>query len=53
MVNDSPGVELSTASLDAIRLAVYAICGWLAVLALACVVAGAYLVSVGGRTRPA
>jgi len=51
MVSDSPGVEISTASLDAIRLAVYAICGWLAVLALGCVLAGAYLVSVGGRAR--
>jgi hypothetical protein len=51
MVNDSPGVEISTASLDAIRLAVYAICGWLAVLAVGCVVAGAYLIRLGGRTR--
>jgi phage-related protein len=52
MVSDSPGVEISTASLDAIRLAVYAICGWLAVVAIGCVVAGAYLISVGGRSRP-
>lgn len=51
MVNDSPGVEISTASFDAIRLAVYAICGWLAVLALGCVVGGVYLVNVGGRSR--
>ena len=51
MVSDSPGVEISTASLDAIRIAVFAICGWLAVLALGCVVAGAYLVRLGGRPR--
>jgi hypothetical protein len=51
MVDDSPGVEISTASLDAVRLAVYAICGWLAVLALGCVVAGIYLVQAGGRPR--
>ena len=51
MVSDSPGVEISTASLDAVRLAVYAICGWLAVLAVGCVVAGAYLIQMGGRAR--
>ena len=51
MVRDSPDVEISTASLDAIRLAVYAICGWLAVLALGCVVGGLYLYRLGGRNR--
>jgi hypothetical protein len=51
MVRDSPGVEISTASLDAVRLAVYAICGWLAVFALGCVVGGAYLFRLGGRSR--
>ncbi|HUP82830.1 MAG TPA: hypothetical protein VM284_01415 [Candidatus Limnocylindria bacterium] len=51
LVRDSPDVEISTASLDAIRLAVYAICGWLAVLALGCVVGGLYLVRLGGRSR--
>lgn len=51
LVRDSPDVEISTASLDAVRLAVYAICGWLAVLALGCVVGGLYLVRLGGRTR--
>ena len=52
MVSDTPGVEVSTASLDAVRLAVYAICGWLAVLAVGCVVAGLYLARLGGRWRP-
>lgn len=53
MVRDSPDVEISTASLDAVRLAVYAICGWLAVLALGCVIGGVYLVRLGGRSRSA
>lgn len=51
MVRDSPDVEISTASLDAVRLAVYAICGWLAVFALGCVIGGLYLVRRGGRSR--
>jgi hypothetical protein len=51
LVRDSPDVEISTASLDAIRLAVYAICGWLAVFALGCVVGGLYLIRIGGRSR--
>jgi hypothetical protein len=51
LVRDSPDVAISTASLDAVRLAVYAICGWLAVLALGCVVGGLYLVRLGGRSR--
>ena len=51
MVRDSPDVEISTASLDAIRLAVYAICGWLAVLALGCVLGGLYLFRLGGPGR--
>jgi hypothetical protein len=51
MVRDSPDVGISTASLDAIRLAVYAICGWLAVLALGCVLGGVYLYRLGGRHR--
>ncbi len=51
MVRESPDVEISTASLDAVRLAVYAICGWLAVFALGCVIGGLYLVRLGGRNR--
>jgi hypothetical protein len=51
MVRESPDVEISAASLDAIRLAVYAICGWLAVLALGCVIGGIYLFRMGGRSR--
>jgi hypothetical protein len=52
LVRDSPDVEISTASLDAIRIAVYAICGWLAVFALGCVVGGLYLARLGDRPRP-
>jgi hypothetical protein len=51
LVRDSPDVEISTASLDTVRLAVYAICGWLAVLALGCVLSGLYLVLIGGSSR--
>jgi hypothetical protein len=51
LVRDSPDVAISTASLDAVRLAVYAICGWLAVLALGCVIGGVYLFRLGGRSR--
>ena len=51
LVSDTQGVEISTASLDAVRLAVYAICGWLAVLALGCIVVGLYLVRLGRRSR--
>jgi hypothetical protein len=50
LVRDSPDVEISAASLDAVRLAVYAICGWLAVFALGCVVGGLYLARLGGRS---
>lgn len=52
LVRDSPDVEISTASLDAVRLAVYAICGWLAVFALGCVIGGVYLIRLGGTYRP-
>jgi hypothetical protein len=52
LVAASPDVEISTANLDAIRLAVYAIGGWLAVFALGCVIGGLYLVRLGGRDRP-
>jgi hypothetical protein len=51
LVSDTQGVEISTASLDAVRLAVYAICGWLAVLALGCIVVGLYLIRFGGLRR--
>lgn len=52
LVRDSPDVEISTASLDAVRLAVYAICGWLAVFALGCVIGGVYLIRRGATYRP-
>lgn len=51
LVRDSPDVAISAASLDAVRLAVYAVCGWLAVLALGCVAGGLYIFRLGGRSR--
>jgi hypothetical protein len=51
LVEDTPGVEISTATLDAIRLAVYAICAWLIALALGCILAGIYVFRLGRRHR--
>ena len=50
-VRDGPGVEISTATLDAVRLAVYAIAGWMMLLAVGCVILGLYLIAVGRRAR--
>lgn len=47
MVRDGPAVDISTTTLDAIRLAVYAICGWLILLAVGCLLAGIYLFRLG------
>ena len=46
-VENGPAVDISTTTLDAMRLAVYAICGWLILLALACLLAGVYLFRLG------
>jgi hypothetical protein len=43
MVREGPAVDISTATLDTIRFAVYAICGWLILLAVGCLLAGLYL----------
>jgi uncharacterized membrane protein YeiH len=51
LVESSPGVEISTATLDAIRLAVYAICGWLIALAVGCLLAGIYVFRLGRHHR--
>lgn len=47
LVRDAPGVDISSATLNAIKLAVYAICGWLVVFAVGCVLAGLYLFRLG------
>jgi hypothetical protein len=47
LVRDGPAVDISSATLDAIRLAVYAICGWLILFAAGCVLGGAYLFRIG------
>ncbi|MEP7158419.1 MAG: hypothetical protein ABI797_03255 [Chloroflexota bacterium] len=46
-VRDGPAVDISTTTLDAIRLAVYAICGWLILFAVGCLLAGVYLFRLG------
>jgi len=52
VVRDGPAVDISTTTLDAVRLAVYAICGWLIVFALGCVLGGAYLFRLGRHHAP-
>ena len=47
MVRDGPAVDISTTTLDAVRLAVYAICGWLILFAVGCLLAGLYLFRMG------
>ena len=49
-VSDGPTVDISLETLDAMRLAIYAVAGWLVLLAIGCVVAGLYLL-LGGRRR--
>lgn len=47
IMRDAPGLEISTATLDSVRLAIYGICGWLVMLATGCLVSGLYLVRIG------
>lgn len=47
MVRDGPAVDISTTTLDALRLTVYAICAWLILLAVGCLLAGLYLLRLG------
>lgn len=47
-VRDGPRVELSLATLDAVRLSIYAVAAWMALFAAGCVGAGLYLL---GHTR--
>jgi hypothetical protein len=50
-VENGPAVAISPGTLDRIRLAVYAVTGWLVVFAVGCLLAGAYLVN-HSRARP-
>jgi hypothetical protein len=49
-VREGPRVELSMATLEAVRLSVYAVAAWMALFAVGCVAAGLYLI---GQTRRA
>jgi hypothetical protein len=48
-VRDGPAISISTRTLDAVRLGVYAVTAWLVLFALGCLVAGMYLVNVSRR----
>ena len=48
-VRDGPALTISTRTLDAIRIAVYAVTIWLVVFALGCLISGAYLLNVSRR----
>ena len=48
-VRDGPSVAISTSTLDSVRLAVYAITGWLVVFAVGCLFAGLYLMNASRR----
>ncbi len=50
-VNDAPSVDVSPSTINNLRLGIYAICGWLVVLGIACVFGGLYLVRHGRRRR--
>lgn len=50
-VEDGPAVGISAEALDAVRVSIFAVAGWLLLFAVGCVVVGAYLLLSGGR-RP-
>jgi hypothetical protein len=43
-VSEGPSVDVSAASIDMVRLAIFAVCGWLVVFAIGCVLLGGYIV---------
>ena len=45
-VRDGPRLELSLATLEGVRLSVYAIAAWMALFAVGCVVGGLYLIGL-------
>ena len=48
-IRDGPQLAISSGTLDALRLAVYALTGWMAILALGCLVAGIWLLNSARR----
>lgn len=48
-VENGPSVGVSAEALDAVRIAIFAVAGWLLVFAVACVVVGAYLFVLAPR----
>jgi len=48
-VNEGPSVAISTRTLDSIRLAIYAVTGWLVAFAIGCVLIGLYLINASRR----
>lgn len=48
-VRNGPSVDISSATIDSLRLAIYAVAGWLVLLALGCVLGGTYLIVQGRR----
>jgi hypothetical protein len=48
-IEDVPRVSISAATLEAVRLAVYAVAAWMMLLAIGCVLAGLYLLIASRR----
>jgi uncharacterized protein YoxC len=51
-VEDGPAVAISSTTLDAIRLALYAVTAWMTLLAVGCLVSGLFLLSASRRPVP-
>jgi prefoldin subunit 5 len=48
-VENGLGVDISPASINNLRLGIYAICGWLVVFGVFCVFGGLYMIRAGGH----
>jgi hypothetical protein len=51
-VEEGPALAISKRTLDAARLAVYAISAWLVTFAIGCLIAGVYLINLSRRPPP-
>jgi hypothetical protein len=51
LIGEGPTVAISTGELDAVRLVVYGLIGWLLILALGCIAAGGVLLRAGSARR--
>jgi methyl-accepting chemotaxis protein len=51
-IDETPDVAISQSTLSQVRLGIYAVVGWLMLLAVGCVIVGVYLISYG-RRQPA